>query len=392
MKLGFFSRYYHTKDKRGIAVYTRELTLALSELIMDHDVTLIDAFWNKDDYARLPVCENRKFKHGIIRMPGRLFDLFNFALHWPRIDSFHGPFDLIHVMHEYSAPVLHHPNLVVTVHGLGPVLYPSFFDKDYRLKWQADLDRSLQSASVVVAVSKSLADQLRRYRPEFSDKYRSIPLGVSDYFLTEPSERADHHAQGHWDFDFPFILYVGAFDKGKNLATLLEAFALCIHDSDAVKPFHLVMVGNSRWGGCEALKQQSARLHIGSRTHFLDYMNHDQLPSLYRRCSLFVFPSLFEGFGLPVLEAMACGTPCLISDRPALDELGGDTAVLFDPDSPSELAAKLQSLLADEEKRAQMGEYGRHQAKAYTWRKTALETLRVYEHLLGAELMAWRDI
>lgn len=392
LKLGLFSRYYHSKTKRGIAVYTRELTLALSGLIMDHDVTLIDYFWNKDGYSRLPVCENRRFKRGIIRFPGRLFEQLNAVFRWPKVESFHGPFDLLHVMHEYSAPASNHPNLVVTVHGLGPVLFPSYFEKDYRLKWQADLDRSLQCASLVIAVSDSLADQLCRFRPEFSHKYRSTPLGVADHFFADTNERSYRHVRSLQNIGFPFILYVGAFDKGKNLSTLLEAFSLCMHESSVVKPFHLVMVGNSRWGGCEELKEKAAQLKIAAKTHFLDYIDHDHLPALYRCCSLFVFPSLFEGFGLPVLEAMACGTPCLISNRPALDELGGDIAVLFDPASPADLAEKLTGLLENEEIREEMRQKGRRHAKKYTWKNTALETIRVYEHLLGAELTGWGKV
>ena len=386
MKLGLFSKYYHSKARRGIAVYTRELTQAMSTLIMDHDVTLIDTFWDKDGYNRLPVCNNRTFKHGIIRMPGRLFDRLNAALHWPRIDTFHGPFDLIHAMHEYGAPVSPHPKLIVTVHGLGPVLHPEYFDKCYRLKWQADLDRCLRSASLVIAVSASLADQLSRYRPEFSHKYRGIPLGVSNRFLAEADECPDRSVQRLAEIEFPFILYVGAFDKGKNLSTLLEAFSLCLHDANSAWPYHLVLVGNAQWGGCAELKETATRLHIAARTHFLDYIDHDLLPCLYRRCSLFVFPSLFEGFGLPVLEAMACGTPCLISDRPALDEIGEDTAVFFDPTSPPDLSAKLCALLGNREKQAEMRHNGRHHAKKYTWRNTALKTIGVYEHVLGTPL------
>ena len=321
-------------------------------------------------------------------MPGRLFQHLNAAFQWPKADSFHGPFDLLHLMHEFSAPVSNHPNMVVTVHGLGPLLYPAYFQKDYRLKWKTDLDRTVDCASRVIAVSESLAGQLRRYRSGISHKIHSTPLGVADVFFAQTSEASNRNFTSQSGIGYPYILYTGAFDEGKNISTLLEAFSLYLNEPGSAKPFHLVLVGNSHWGGYDELREKAAELKIDSKTHFLDYIDHSALPIFYRRCSLFVFPSLFEGFGLPVLEAMACGAPCLISNRPALDELGKEIAVYFDPTSPADLAEKLLYLLDDGEKLAEMSRKGRLHAKEYTWKNTALETIGVYESVLGVELIA----
>ena len=388
MKLGLFSRYFHTAYRRGIAIYTKELTVALAGLIMQHDVTLIDYFWNRKAVSNFPEFSNSRFNKGVIRLPGRLFQRFNSTFQWPKADSFHGPFDMLHLLHEFSAPCSSHPNLAVTVHGIGPVLHPAHFPKSFLSKWRADLDRSIEAASQVIAVSDSLARQLCRYRPKFSDKITSTPLGVADDFFAVSDQVRDDHIQSQLTIDAPYILYVGAFDSGKNISVLLKAYSLYVNESGSNDRLELVLVGNSRWGGYEALKQESHRLNIASKTHFVDYIDHSLLPVLYRRCVLFVFPSLFEGFGLPVLEAMACGAPCLVSDRPALDEIGKEAALFFDPTSPEDLAAKISRTVENEELRTTMSRNGRRHAKKYTWRNTALETIRIYERMLGVELIS----
>lgn len=392
MKLGLFSRYYHSAFRRGIAVYTKELTLALAGLISQHDVTLVDYFWNRKAISYFPEFGNSRFKRGVIRLPGRLFQRLNSTFHWPRADSFHGPFDVLHLLHEFSAPWSDHPNLAVTVHGLGPVLHPDHFSKSFVNQWQADLDRSIEAASQVIAVSDSLARQLRRYRPEFSDKVTGIALGVADEFFAISNQPNADQIPSPLAIEAPYILYVGAFDSGKNLSVLLKAYSLYVNESGADDRLELVLVGNCRWGGYEALKRKSHQLNIASKTHFVDYIDHGALPALYRRCLLFVFPSLFEGFGLPVLEAMASGAPCLVSDRPALDEIGKEAALFFDPTSPEDLAAKISRTVANKDLRTTMSREGRRHAKKYTWKNTALETIRVYERMLGDTLVAGENV
>jgi glycosyltransferase involved in cell wall biosynthesis len=128
-------------------------------------------------------------------------------------------------------------------------------------------------------------------------------------------------------------------------------------------------------------------LALADRVHFTGYIEHQRLPSLFRGCDLFVFPSLFEGFGLPVLEAMASGAPCLISNRPALDEVGGNIAEYFDPESPEDIAHKMKLLLENPGRLAEMRIEGREYAHKFSWERTAKETIRIYEEVLGSTLV-----
>ena len=387
MRIGLFSRYYHTEYKRGIAIYTYELTRALSDIIHRHDVTLIDYFWDKEGFNHLPRIANRKFENCIIRFPGRLFETMNRSMGWPKIEFKSGVFDLLHLMHEYSAPVAKGPKIVTTVHSLGPIIFPDLFEKRYRSRWKEDLDRCLTRATKVIAVSNSLAGQLRSYRPEFSHKYCSTQLGVSIEFLKGPDAEYEKRFFSAMNIDYPFVLYVGASDPGKNLIRLLKAFSIFLNESKTVPPHHLIVIGNQKWGGYAGIKKTIDDLRLNGRIHFTGYIDHHDLPLYYKNCEIFVFPALFEGFGLPVLEAMASGAPCLISDRPALDEVGAHVAEYFDPESSESIAEKLIVLLNDPPKLAKMKTAGLNYAKKFTWENTAMKTLRVYENVLGESLI-----
>ena len=188
------------------------------------------------------------------------------------------------------------------------------------------------------------------------------------------------------NIDYPFVLYVGASDPGKNLIRLLEAFSIFLNESKVVPPHHLLVIGNQKWGGYTGIKKTIDDLRLNGRVHFTGYIDHHDLPFYYKNCEIFVFPALFEGFGLPVLEAMASGAACLISDRPALDEVGADVAEYFDPEFSESIAEKLKTLLNDPPKLTKMRAAGINYAKKFTWENTALKTLSVYENVIGKTL------
>jgi glycosyltransferase involved in cell wall biosynthesis len=387
MKIGLFSRYFHTEYKRGIAIYSYELTRALSEIIHRHDVTLIDYFWGKKGFKHLPQLNNRRFENCIIHFPGRLFEKLNRSVGWPTIKFKNGVFDLLHLLHEYSAPATKGPNIVSTVHGLGPIIFPDLFEKGYRSRWKEDLDRSLIRATKVIAVSHSLEGQLRSYRPEFNHKYCCTQLGISREFLKEPDPYYKKRFLSATKIDFPFLLYVGASDPGKNLIRLLKAFSIFLNKPKIAPPHHLLVIGNRQWGGYAGVKKALDGLGLNGRVHFTGYINHHDLVLYYQNCEIFIFPSLFEGFGLPVLEAMASGAACLISNRPALDEVGADAAEYFEPESPESIAEKLNALLNNQSKLSKMRSAGQKYARKFTWENTALKTIEIYENILGQSLI-----
>jgi glycosyltransferase involved in cell wall biosynthesis len=173
----------------------------------------------------------------------------------------------------------------------------------------------------------------------------------------------------------PYILYVGALESRKNLPRLLEAYARLRKWSARWK---LVIVGARKWK-FTPIFEAVQRLGLEPHVHFTDYVADEDLPALYRGAELFAFPSLYEGFGLPVLEAMACGTPVVTSNRSSLPEVAGDAALLVDPLDVEAIAGAMQRVLADEALAAGLREIGLARAAQFTWERTARETVAVYK-------------
>jgi glycosyltransferase involved in cell wall biosynthesis len=167
----------------------------------------------------------------------------------------------------------------------------------------------------------------------------------------------------------------------------MDAFSIFINETKPRRPHHLVLVGNQDWGGYEVLEKKIEAESIRDRIHFAGYVDQKDLPAFYRGSELFAYPSLFEGFGLPLLEAMAAGAPCLTSNRPALTEVGADVAEYCDPTSVQDMSSKLKNLIEDPEKLSDMRVKGRQYARRFTWERTALSTIRIYEDVLGTPII-----
>lgn len=188
--------------------------------------------------------------------------------------------------------------------------------------------------------------------------------------------------------DFPYVLYVGSEHPRKNLGALLEAFSI-VKANPEYGALKLLKVGSP--GGCEGPYREQTeaivqRLNLERHVVFVGRVPDEDLPALYSHAACLAMPSLYEGFGLPPIEAMSCGCPVIVSDFGALAEVAGDAAVTIDPRDPPELANAIRRLLEDRELRQEMVRRGLERASRFTWKRTALETLKVYakvEMLLG---------
>jgi glycosyltransferase involved in cell wall biosynthesis len=176
------------------------------------------------------------------------------------------------------------------------------------------------------------------------------------------------------------MLYVGTVQPRKNLERLIEAFAMATAShtgaSGGEQPLLLAIAGRRGWLS-EAIDRRVAQLGLGGRVRFLDYVPDEDLPGLLSGATAFAFPSLYEGFGLPVLEAMACGAPVLTSTTSSLPEVAGDAAMLVDPTDTAAIAAALARLIADEPLRAELRARGLARAALFSWERCARETLAV---------------
>ena len=262
---------------------------------------------------------------------------------------------------------------VVTVHDLAFLAFPEAFHPSKRRYLTLMTRLSVHRARRVIAVSAHTKTDLVRHFHVAPGKVTVIPNAMDDRFhpATDPDTLAafkrDHHLPER------FILFVGTLEPRKNLRRLIEAFGrIARADGDVA----LVIVGASGWMTSD-LAPLVRRLTLTDRIIFTGYVPDDDLPRWYQAATLFCYPSLYEGFGLPVLEAMACGTPVVTSNTSSLPELAGDVATLVDPTNVAALADALHSLLADAPRRAAMSHAGIERARDYSWEHTATATYAV---------------
>jgi glycosyltransferase involved in cell wall biosynthesis len=269
---------------------------------------------------------------------------------------------------------------VVTVHDLSFLRMPERFPLAKRLYLGQLCQWSAHKARRVIAVSRQTADDLMRFFGVPAQKIEVVYNGASDRFSPKIAP-ADFCAQN--GLPERFLLYVGTLEPRKNLERLIDAFAAwraaaSPQDQDVA----LVLAGAQGWFYDQIFGRVRA-LNLSHVVHFPGFVPAETLPDWYRTALAFVYPSLFEGFGLPVLEAMACGAPVLCSRAPSLLEVAGDAALTFAAEDTAALSAALVRLVGDASLRQDLRQRGLAQARHFSWTRCAAETLAVYEDVLS---------
>ncbi len=284
--------------------------------------------------------------------------------------------DLLHAPH-YTLPLLWSGPAVVTIHDLIHVRYPQFFPAGAAAYARVVASLAARRARVVIADSEHTRRDIVELLGVPESKVRVIPLGVAEKFGPRP--RADIEAfRRQRNLPADYLLYVGARRRHKNLELLLRALAAM----PAGQRPPLVLSGTP-WQPDQELARLAASLDIASAVHFAGEPADDEtLALLYSGATLYVHPSLSEGFGLPPLEAMACGVPVLSSNGGSLPEAVGDAADVLEPRDPERWAAAITTLLPDSVRRVSLAQRGRERARAFTWQKTAAATLAAYADAL----------
>ena len=282
-------------------------------------------------------------------------------------------------------PIVHPRRSVVTVHDLGYLYYP----QAHRLLDRLYLDLSTRYNARVSThlIADSLAtkrDLIERYGTE-PDKITVVYPGYDEAtFQPVRDGEAIEAVKAKYDITGDYILFVGTLQPRKNLIRLIEAFSNLQPPTSNLQPpisnIQLLIAGKSGWL-YEKIFRRVEELGLEGTVLFPGYIAAEDLPALLSGARLFVFPSLYEGFGLPVLEALACGTPVVCSNASSLPEVAGDAALLVDPLDVEGLAAALERVLRDEELRAELIERGFEQVRKFSWERCARETLDVLERV-----------
>ncbi len=363
MKIAFDATVLHGR-KSGVGYYCEELFKAM--VAMDHETEFF-VFSHQPLQLELPS------SNGNIRLAkSRFCPVRAFYLHalLPKLLSKEKP-DLCHFTN-FLGPITASAPYVVTVHDMGLERLRSAHPLAKRVYTRPLVPRIANGARLVITNSEYSKWEIVRYLGISPDRIRVTPLAASPHF--HPVAESDRTpVLRHYGFDAPYVLYVGNLEPRKNLARLLEAFA-----SLSNKEHELVIVGNSWYRGSDTVALVRT-LGIAPRVRFLGYVPREHLPALYSGAAAFAYPSLLEGFGLPVIEAMACGTPVITSDNSALKEIAGDAAMLVDPLSVSSIRQALTDVTGDSLLRSTLAQRGLTRAQDYSWNATAALTLQAYK-------------
>ncbi len=265
---------------------------------------------------------------------------------------------------------------VLTVHELTPIIFPEIQTRFWVILHRYFLPRILKKVDMVITVSESTKRDLIKYMSVPETKIKTIYQGVdTEMYKVLPTSHIES-IRRKYQLDFPYILYVGNIEPKKNIPTLLKAFSAISQGSK--NDYRLVIVGKKLWKYQPTLDTVRV-LNLQDRVIFLGYVPENDLPGIYNAASLFVFPSLYEGFGRPLLEAMMCGVPVIASNTSSIPEVVGDAGITVDPYDISALAMAINQVLTDDELRTTLIKKGLERAKLFSWQKCAEETLAVYE-------------
>lgn len=360
------------RHRAGAGTYTYNLVQALARIACDGQFIV---------FARpgiLPVTVARENNLRVVPVPlsSRLQRLLweqtllpTYLNRW-KIDLLHSPHHTIPI----AAATCRR---VVTFHDVTFFLIPQRYPPLRGLYFRQVSRLAAHVADAIIAVSQTVRADIQRTLRIPATKVHVVPEAAGAEFRPLPPEQTATVAA---TYGLPprFILSVGTLEPGKNRGTLIHAFARLKQQRLEHK---LVIVGQKGWM-YETLLPLVQRLGLQEDVIFTGYVPQEDLPAVYNLADLFVFPSLYEGFGLPPLEAMACGVPAVAANRSAIPEVVGDAAVLVDPRSPDCLAEAMLAVLTDEHLRRDLQQRGQERAQQFSWEETARKTMEVYGSVL----------
>ncbi|MCM1529251.1 MAG: glycosyltransferase family 4 protein [Alistipes sp.] len=356
-------------------------TTAMARLYPENEYTYT-CFGGSDRKActeRLSEFAGDKIKIRTADFYGRLYRAVTSFAPVPYSGFFGKDADITHFFN-YIVPPGVHGRTVVTVHDMVCKAYPETVRGRTRLMLAAGLKTSMKRADIIVTDSEFSRSEIIRYYPDFEEKLRVVPCGV-DLEKFHPCDEPERipEVKASLGIEGDYFLYVGTIEPRKNLERLINGY--CILTRNVNDPPKLVLAGAKGWL-CDQIYARVRELGLEEKVIFTKYVPAEDMNPLMCGALAFVFPSLYEGFGMPPLEAMASGVPVLTTDAASLPEVTGDCAVICQPYSSKSIAKGLYRLYSDENLRESLRVRGLERAKEMTWDKSAEQLYSVYKELL----------
>ena len=363
-----------TSGRYGLGRYAGELLRALQRHAGQVSVRPVSA------HVSLGAEELQSLKqdHGYKRLPlpRKIIAGLWSKVNWPRLEQFAPWADVVHCV-ELDYRVATRKPVIVTIHDLGPLTHPQFFHASHpwllarALQWAAD------EAAAIICVSRTTAMEVEEHLGfRLGERLTVVPEGVGGEFSAPVGDECLAKTGEFVRQGTPFFLWSGSVNPRKNLPRVIAAFERVAADV----PHHLVLTGGLGWDAEETLRRVLAS-RFGDRIHLPGRVSDAELRGLYQRADGFVFASLMEGFGLPILEAMACGCPVITSDISSMPEVAGDAALMVDPTDADEIAGALRRVATDPALRQTLATKGRARAAQFRWDICAAAVAGIYERV-----------
>jgi glycosyltransferase involved in cell wall biosynthesis len=283
--------------------------------------------------------------------------------------------DVLHV--QFTAPPFSPCPVVVSIHDLSFEHLPQTFKRRSRMQLRMTVRRSARNAAQVIALSEHARMDLINTYDLIPEKVNVVPLAAPAAFAPVRDDNELQRVRQTYGIDGDYILSVGSIQPRKNLRRLIEAYSVLRHAQPECKLPQLVLVGKNAWLYDETLRALKYT-DVGASILLTGYVPESDLPALYSGALCFIYPSYYEGFGLPPLEAMKCGAPVIVGNRTSLPEVVGDAALMIDPFDVDAIAGAIQKMITDSEFRSELRVKGLERAKDFDWKETARQTLAVY--------------
>ena len=273
-------------------------------------------------------------------------------------------------------------NTVVTIHDLIPYIMPETVGPGYLKRFLRDMPNIIENSKGILTVSEySKKDILKFFRGYPEDKVFVTPLSANYDFKPMDKKLCKEIINKRFSFDSPYILYIGGFSARKNVKGIIDAFSSVYKSLN--KKYKLLLGGSLKDEGLN-LKEYAKSLNLEDDVIFTGFLENSDLPTLYNGASVFVYPSYYEGFGLPPLEAMRCKTAVITSNLTSIPEVTDDSAILINPYNSTELNNSLFRVLNDDTFRDELSEKGYKRSLQFSWRQTAKNTLKAYNDVLNS--------
>ena len=377
MRIGVDTRTLNEGKTTGVEVYTSNLIRAMLQIDTTNQYVLFSNHFRRVSSA-LP--SGARIEGKEFHFPNRLLNLLFALIKWPHIDTLIGGVDVFFSPRFLFGAWSKKCRLVITSHDLSFIRAPEFFSWQRRI-WHAILsDRKASKRSdLIIAVSESTKRDLIRLFQVPESKIRVIYPGLDqDRFVSKKNPGENRELVRKFELHRPYILVIATIEPRKNILGVIDAYErLCAMGERSVD---LVIGGGLGWLYRDTIRRIN---HSPQRQgiHFLSTLPEDSKPMLYRNASIFVFPSLYEGFGFPPLEAMSCGTPVIAAMNSSLPEVLGDAAVYVNPFDTDQIARAFFDVLRDAKLRLELIKRGLVRSKKFTWEQAARQTLQAFEEI-----------